>query len=58
MASESQLLNGMSSEAVAVTLEAMLGMGVGIGVSFYYYWKISLVTIACAPLLIISTFMN
>jgi ATP-binding cassette subfamily B (MDR/TAP) protein 1 len=45
-------LNGLTTETIAVILEAILGLIIGIIISFYFSWRISLVGLACSPLLI------
>lgn len=51
-------MNGVSTEAVGTTLEAMFGMVVGIGIGLGFNWKISLVAIAASPLMIIGGYVN
>lgn len=58
IATEAQTLNGASTEAVAVTLESSLGLIVAVVIAFTFYWKISLVTLACAPLLVFGSYIN
>lgn len=58
ISSEAQTLNGVSSEAVAVVLESTLGLGVALVVALCFSWKISLVTIACAPIMVFGSYMN
>ena len=58
LATETQTLNGVSTEAVGTTLEAIFGLVVGIGIGFGFNWKISLVALAASPLMIIGGYVN
>jgi len=58
IANEAQTLNGVSTEAVAITLEAFLGLTVAVIIAFVFSWKISLVTLACAPLMMFGSYIN
>ena len=58
IATEAQTLNGASTEAIAVSLEAFLGLIVAVIIAFTFSWKISLVTLACAPLLVFGSYIN
>lgn len=51
-------MNGASTEAIAVSLEAFLGLIVAVVIAFTFSWKISLVTLACAPLLVFGSYIN
>lgn len=58
MASDVQVLNGVSAEGLASTLDALCALGVGIGIGFYYSWKETLVCFACLPFMIFGGAMN
>lgn len=42
-------LNGLTSEHLAVIIEAFLGLIIGMIISFIYSWKLGLVTLAMVP---------
>lgn len=42
-------LNGLTSEHLAVIIEAVLGLILGIALSMYYTWKLGLITLAMVP---------
>nr|AAK19598.2 putative ABC transporter [Sterkiella histriomuscorum] len=58
MASDCQIINGVSAEGLASQLEAMFAVLAGIVIGFIYNWKISLVCLACPPFMIIGGVMN
>jgi len=58
MASEAQVINGVSSEGLATQIEATCSLLVSIGIGFYFYWQESLVCFACVPFLIFGSMMN
>lgn len=58
MASDTQTINGVSSEGLAASLEAMFAVLVGVVIGFSYNWKISLVCLACVPFMILGSIMN
>lgn len=47
-------LNGLTSESIAVILEAALTLIIGIILSFIYTWKMALVTLSVTPLVMLG----
>lgn len=58
MASDAQVINGVSAEGLATSLEAGFATLIGIVVGFIYNWRISLVCLACTPFMIIGGIYN
>jgi ABC-type multidrug transport system fused ATPase/permease subunit len=58
MASDTQTINGVSSEGLASQLEAACSMLVSIGIGLGYCWQVALVCFGCVPFLIFGTIMN
>ena len=44
----------MTTETIAVVLEAFLGLVLGVSISCYYCWQESLFVFACSPILIVG----
>lgn len=51
-------MNGVSTEAIATVLEAGNGLLVGVILGLVFSWKISLVALACSPLMIFGSYVN
>jgi ATP-binding cassette subfamily B (MDR/TAP) protein 1 len=49
LASEAQVLNGASTEGVAVIVESTFALICGIVLGFNFSWRLSLVALACTP---------
>ena len=47
-------LNGLTTESISLLLEAILSFLIGIILAFIYSWKISFVTLAISPLVMIG----
>lgn len=47
-------LNGMTTETLAIVMEAFLGLILGVLLSAYFCWQMSLMTIATVPILIVG----
>lgn len=58
MASDAQIINGVSAEGLASSMEAGFATLGGIVIGFIYNWKISLVCLACTPFMILGGLMN
>lgn len=48
------LLNGLTTETISIFLEAIFSMTIGIVFAFSYTWRMSLITGALAPFLIVG----
>lgn len=51
-------LNGMTTEYLAVMLEAMLGLVFGIVIAMIYSWRMGLITLAMVPLVTAGTLLS
>jgi len=58
MASDTSVINGVSAEGLATSLEAFFSLCVGISLGFYFSWRESLIGLICAPFIIIGGIMN
>jgi ATP-binding cassette subfamily B (MDR/TAP) protein 1 len=58
LASEAQVLNGASTEGLAVICETSFALLSGIIMGFVFSWKISLVALACVPFMVIGGAIN
>ena len=58
MASDTQTLNGVSSEGLAMTLESFCALMVSIVIGFSYSWRISLVSLGTVPFMMFGAIMN
>ena len=58
LAKDVQLLNGVSSEGLAIMVEAMCSMIGGVIVAFIFEWKLSLVALAISPLMSIGAIIS
>ena len=47
-------LNGMTTETLAVVMEAFLGMGLGVMLSCLFCWQMALMTIGCVPIMVVG----
>lgn len=54
MASDAQVINGVSAEGLAVSLQGGFSVLAGITIGFIYDWRESLVCIGCVPMLILG----
>ena len=51
MATDTAVVNGVSSESISPQIEGGFSFMVGLGMGFYFCWQMALVMIFCAPLL-------
>jgi ATP-binding cassette, subfamily B (MDR/TAP), member 1 len=58
MASEAQTINGVVAGGLATSLQCVFSVLAGIVIGFCYNWEISLVCLACVPLMILGGAMN
>jgi len=58
MAQDAQVINGVSAEGLATSLEAGFATLGGVICGFVYSWTISLVCLACVPFMILGGVMN
>ncbi|CDW80084.1 abc transporter family protein [Stylonychia lemnae] len=58
LASDAQIINGVSTEGLGSILEAICAVLAGIGIGFYFSWRMSLVCIGCTPFIVISGYMG
>jgi ATP-binding cassette subfamily B (MDR/TAP) protein 1 len=58
LASDIQTLNGASTEGAAVIVEEIFALSCGIILGFCYSWKVSLVALACTPLMAFGGSIN
>jgi ABC-type multidrug transport system fused ATPase/permease subunit len=54
LASDVQMLNGASSEAIAAMAEGLFGLVWGVVIGFYFSWRVALVALALTPLMTIG----
>ena len=52
------LIERVSAEGLASTLEGMFAVLTGVVVGFIYNWKMSVVCLACVPFMILGSIMN
>jgi ATP-binding cassette, subfamily B (MDR/TAP), member 1 len=57
LATEVQTLNGVSVESIGVGMEAGMAMLIGMIIAFIFAWKVALVSLAIAPLMMIGSFL-
>jgi ATP-binding cassette subfamily B (MDR/TAP) protein 1 len=58
MASEAQTINGVVAGGLATSLQCLFSLVAGIVIGFIFNWKVSLVVLACVPLMVLSGSMN
>jgi ABC-type multidrug transport system fused ATPase/permease subunit len=58
MASDAQVINGVSAEGLATSLEAGFAVLGGVICGFIYSWTIALVCLGCVPFMILGGAMN
>ena len=58
LANDASILNGASTEGLAVIMEAGFAILVGMIISFIYDWKIALVALACTPFMAAGAAIN
>ena len=58
MASDVQVLNGVSVEGIATVFDALCALGVGIAIGFIFSWKETLVCLACTPFIMMAGAMS
>ncbi len=58
LASDASALNGASTEGLGIMLESSFGLGCGVVIAFIFSWKLSLVALACCPLMVIGGAAN
>jgi ATP-binding cassette subfamily B (MDR/TAP) protein 1 len=54
IASDTALINGVSTESLGPMIEAFFSLVGGIAIAFYFCWEMSLVCMAVSPILIIG----
>lgn len=54
MATDTTLVNGVSSESLGPQFESGFAMLTGMGIGFYYCWQMSVVMIVTCPFMIIG----
>jgi ATP-binding cassette subfamily B (MDR/TAP) protein 1 len=47
-------LNGLSTETLAVLLEAFLGLAIGIAIAFRFTWEMALISLGLAPFMMVG----
>lgn len=55
MAEDTAILNGVSSDSVSVMVEGLFSVGCGVTIGFWFCWQVSLLCLACVPLMIIGS---
>lgn len=50
-------INGLSTEIIAVYLEGIFGILIGLAIAFRFTWRIALISLGTAPLVILGGFM-
>ena len=58
LASDAQVINGVSTEGLAIILQAGFSVVTGIVIGFIYCWQMSLVCLACVPFMMLGGAMN
>lgn len=58
LANDTSILNGASTEGIAVIFEATFAILVGIIIGFSYNWKIALVALCCTPFFAVGAAIN
>jgi len=58
LASDAQIINGVSAEGLATQLEAGSALITGIIIGFVYSWRMSLVCLGAAPFLVFGQMVN
>lgn len=58
LANDTSVLNGVSTEGIAVIMEAGFAILVGIIIGFSFNWKIACVSLACTPFMAIGGAIN
>ena len=54
LAEDITLLNGLSTETVAIYMEGSMGFIIGIIMAFTFTWKMSLITLALCPFMMLG----
>lgn len=58
LATDAQVLNGASTEGLAVVFEATFAIFVGIAIGFSFNWKIACVALVCVPFAAVGGAIN
>jgi len=58
LSTEVNTLNGASTESVAVMFQSFTGLLIGVGLALFFEWRISLVALAVAPVMMLSAAIN
>lgn len=58
MASDAQVINGVSAEGLASSLSAFLSIVAGISLSFVFNWRMALCCLATTPFMVLGGIMN
>jgi ATP-binding cassette subfamily B (MDR/TAP) protein 1 len=58
LANDTSVLNGASTESIAVMTEATFAILIGLIIGFIYDWKIALVSMVCTPFFAIGAGIN
>jgi len=48
------LLNGLTTETLAIFIQGFSGLAVGLALAMYYSWRIALITLGVAPFIIVG----
>eukprot|EP00742_Colponemidia_sp_Colp-10_P003632 GILJ01003866.1.p1 GENE.GILJ01003866.1~~GILJ01003866.1.p1 ORF type:complete len:1310 (-),score=238.99 GILJ01003866.1:288-4217(-) len=54
LSTETSLVQGITGTTFGTSVQALGGMGLGLGIAFWYSWSLSLVCLACVPIIAIS----
>lgn len=58
LASEAQVLNGASTEGVAIIIESTFAMACGIALGFAFTWRLTLVALGLVPFVMFGGSIN
>lgn len=51
---DTTLINGVNTQSLAQQIEAIFSLAIGVGISIYFSWKMTLVCLIAAPLMILN----
>mmetsp|Transcript_8749 Transcript_8749/g.8043 ORF Transcript_8749/g.8043 Transcript_8749/m.8043 type:complete len:84 (+) Transcript_8749:102-353(+) len=54
LAEDITLLNGLTTETLAIYLQGYLGLIIGMVLSLYFSWRTALISVGCSPFLLIG----
>jgi ATP-binding cassette subfamily B (MDR/TAP) protein 1 len=58
MAEDTSIINGVSTESLGPAMDGLFALLVGIGIGFAYSWKVSLICLGLAPLMVLGSIME